>query len=183
MPMKFNAGRRKILKLALVALVVFLFPRNGNADAVLRHSVDARSNPTAVHPSRDSSAVARTIDQFHAALAAGDPGAALALLASDAIIMEAGDIQSKAEYAAHHLQEDIAFSKAIASTRSSVRVVVDGNVAWASSTSVTEGWFNGRAINSAGAELVVLSRVGAPGKQPGRWRIRAIHWSSRRRAQ
>ena len=40
-------------------------------------------------------------------------------------------------------------------------------------TSRTTGTYRERAINSAGAELMVLSRT-ADG-----WNIRAIHWSSR----
>lgn len=183
MPMKFDLGRRKILTFALGALVVLLIPRSGSANDVPRHSADALSNPAAANPPHDSSTVARTVELFHVALAAGDTGAALGLLAPDAIIMEAGDIQSKAEYAAHHLQDDIAFSRAIASKRAPLRVIVSGGVAWASSTSVTEGQFNGRAINSAGAELMVLARLAASKKHPGGWTIRAIHWSSRRRAQ
>jgi hypothetical protein len=47
--------------------------------------------------------------------------------------------------------------------------------AWATSTSTTQGEVRGRAINSAGAELMVLVR-GADG-----WKISAIHWSSRSR--
>jgi hypothetical protein len=51
----------------------------------------------------------------------------------------------------------------------------DGNMAWVASTSETTGSFNGRAVNSEGAELMVLT------KGPSGWRIVAIHWSSRRR--
>ena len=38
-----------------------------------------------------------------------------------------------------------------------------------------QGQFNGRAVNSTGAELMVLTKSGAG------WLIRAIHWSSRNR--
>ena len=53
---------------------------------------------------------------------------------------------------------------------------VAGDAAWVTSTSTTVGSFNGRAVNSTGAELMVLSKDTA-----GEWRIRAIHWSSHRR--
>jgi ketosteroid isomerase-like protein len=59
--------------------------------------------------------------------------------------------------------------------RSAVRVTVRGDVAWATSTSTSKGQYRGRAINSAGAELVVLARD-ADG-----WKISAIHWSSHSR--
>jgi ketosteroid isomerase-like protein len=124
----------------------------------------------------DSAAVATTVQQFHAALAKGDSGAALALLAPDVVVVEAGGIEDLAEYRAHHLPADIRFVQAIPGTRGPVRVTLAGDVAWATATSEAVGTFDGRAINSAGAELMVLSRT-ATG-----WKIRAIHWSSRRRA-
>ncbi len=121
----------------------------------------------------DSADVAQVVAAFHAALAAGDGAAALRLLAPDAIIQESGGVESRADYESHHLSGDIEFARAVPSTRSALRVVTDGNVAWISSTSVTKGTFRTRAINSVGAELMILSRTS------GTWRIRAIHWSSR----
>jgi hypothetical protein len=52
-------------------------------------------------------------------------------------------------------------------------VNVSEDVAWAASTSTSTGEFRDRAINAAGAELMVLVRTA------GGWRIAAIHWSSR----
>ena len=69
-------------------------------------------------------------------------------------------------------KEDIEFTRAVPSVRSVVSAQVDGDVAWIMSTSRTKGIFHGREIDSAGVELVVLS------KSPQRWRIRSIHWSS-----
>ena len=54
---------------------------------------------------------------FHAALAAGDSAAALALLAPDAVVLESGEVETRAEYAAHHLAADIEFSRAVPSQR------------------------------------------------------------------
>lgn len=123
----------------------------------------------------DSAAVAGVISKYHEALAAGDSVAALALLAADAVILESGAVETRAEYRSHHLPGDISFAKAIKSQRGPVLVRVHGNVAWASSTSSTQGEMNGRTINSVGAELMVLVRS-AQG-----WKISAIHWSSRQR--
>lgn len=123
----------------------------------------------------DSAAVARTVSAFHQALAAGDSTAALALLAPDVAILESGGRESLAEYRSHHLPGDIQFARAVPSTPGPLSVTVAGDVAWAVGTSVTSGTMEGRTINSAGAELMVLTR------KDGIWRIRAIHWSSRRR--
>ena len=116
---------------------------------------------------------AAVVHAFHAALARGEAETAAALLASDAVVIESGGIESRAEYLAHHLPEDIAFARAVAQERSDVRVVRTGDVAWVSARSRSHGTFRGREIRSAGAELIVLSREAAG------WRIRAIHWSAR----
>lgn len=123
----------------------------------------------------DSISVAGVIDRYHRALAEGDSAGALELLTPDATILESGGVETREEYRAHHLSSDIQFARAVPSTRSPVQVTVYGNVAWAASTSVTQGTFGDRAINSSGAELMVLSR------DTEGWKIRAIHWSSRAR--
>jgi ketosteroid isomerase-like protein len=120
----------------------------------------------------DSADVATVVERYHRALAAGDSLAALALLADDAVILESGGVESRQEYRSHHLADDIAFARAVKGTRSAVHVAVEGNVAWTTATSTTRGKYRGRAVNSAGAELMVLTRT------PGGWKIRAIHWSS-----
>jgi ketosteroid isomerase-like protein len=124
----------------------------------------------------DSIAVGEAVRHFHDALAQGDSAAVLALLAEDAVILEAGGIESRAEYREHHLSADIQFARAVPAKAGPMRVVVAGDVAWVTSASEVAGTVEGRAIDSLGAELMVLTR-GATG-----WRIRAIHWSSRRRA-
>ena len=126
-------------------------------------------------PSSDSAAVAAVVAGYHAALARGDSAAALALLADDAIVLESGDAESRAEYRSHHLPADIEFARSVKETRSRIGVIVRGDAAWASSTSIAEGQFRGRTVGSAGAELMVLTR------EADGWRIRAIHWSSRTR--
>jgi len=60
---------------------------------------------------------AEAVDAFHAALRAGDRDAALAVLAEDALIFEAGGAErSRAEYASHHLEADAAFAAATEAT-------------------------------------------------------------------
>jgi len=123
----------------------------------------------------DSVAVLRVVEAFHKALVAGDSTAALALLAPDLVVMEAGGVETFAEFRKSHLPADIAFARAVPSVRAAATVVVKGDAAWVSSTSTTEGMFRDRPVNSVGAELMVLSRVEKV------WRISAIHWSSKAR--
>jgi len=126
-------------------------------------------------PAADSAAVAATVRAFHEALAAGDSAGALRLLAADAVILESGGRESRDEYAAHHLPEDIAFARAVPTERGALQVMVSGNAAWTTATNVLQGTFQSRPIDLAAVELMVLSRT-ATG-----WEIRAIHWSSRSR--
>lgn len=133
------------------------------------------TNVTAQTQSRDSADVANAVLAYDRALRAGDSTAVLALLATDAIILESGGIETRDEYRSHHLAGDIASSRAVPSENSAVSVRVRGDVAWAWSTSTTQGEFRGRQVNSSGAELMVLTRT------PSGWKISAIHWSSRTR--
>jgi ketosteroid isomerase-like protein len=121
----------------------------------------------------DSAAVAAVVDRFHTALAEGDSAAVAHLLAPDAIILENGGAETRAEYLGGHLRGDIAFARAVVPERAPTRVVVSGDAAWAVSTSMARGEFRDRPVNSAGAELMVLRRASDG------WRIVAIHWSSR----
>lgn len=125
--------------------------------------------------SSDSSEVAGVVGAYHSAEAAGDSLAMLALLDEDAVILESGGIETKADFRAHHIAADIAFMRTVQVERSPIRVWTRGDAAWATSTSTVQGNVNGRAVNSAGAELMVLAR------RPTGWKITAIHWSSRQR--
>lgn len=122
----------------------------------------------------DAEAISAAVNGFHDALNRGDGEAVLNLLALDAVILESGFSQTREEYAREHLAEDIAFAKALPGTRSQLIIKQEGNVAWTTATTKSVGIFNGRAVNSAGVELMVLTKT-----EIG-WRIRAIHWSSHR---
>lgn len=121
----------------------------------------------------DSASVVAVIERFHSALTAGDSVTAMSLLTPDVVILESGGVETRAEYQSHHLAGDIAYAKSMKRIRGPMRVFVRGDVAWASSTSTTTGESRGRQVNSAGAELMVLTRTSDG------WRISAIHWSSR----
>ena len=154
------------------------------ADAGREHSVTPRTVESAGEVALavgsgqgrgDSAVVASTVARFHAAIVAGDSALALSLLAPDAVVLESGGVETREEFRAHHLPADIAFAQAVKSERGPMRVFVRGDVAWVSSVSTATGEYRGRQVNSAGAELVVLARVGQE------WKISAIHWSSRAR--
>ena len=130
---------------------------------------------TAQTASADSAAVATTVQSFHAALSAGDSTTVLDLLSADARIVEGGGVETRAEYRSGHMRGDMRFASAVSREIESIRVVVLGDVAWATSTNVTQGESRGRTIDSQGAELMVLTR-----ERDG-WKIRAVHWSSRSR--
>ena len=150
--------------------------RAGALALLLSAAIALGAAPASAQPASDSAAVAAVVERYHRALATGDSAAALALLAPDAVVLESGAVETRAEYRGHHLPADIAFARAVPAQRGPVRVTVEGSVAWAASTSTTQGRYRDRDVNSAGAELMVLSR-----SADGRWLIRAIHWSSRAR--
>lgn len=127
----------------------------------------------AVSVRSDSADIVATVERFHAALAAGDSSGAMALLAPDAVILESGGIETREEYRSHHLPGDIAYARSVQPERGPMRVMMHGDVAWASSSSSTTREVRGAMVRSNGAELVVLTRT------PAGWRINAIHWSSR----
>lgn len=126
--------------------------------------------------STDSTAVIAAIDAFHAALRAGDSTRVVSLLAPDAMIIEAGTIETRAEYVSGHLAADIKASRGTPGDRTVVAVTVIGNAAFVTARTVTSTTgAQGTTPVSELAELMVVA------KSDGVWKVRAIHWSSRRR--
>ncbi len=120
----------------------------------------------------DRNAIVATVNAFHAALERGDGAAAMELLAPDAQVLEMGTRETREQYSGEHLKADIQFAKTVPSTRSGLIVRQEGEVAWLTQTSLSQGTFMSRTVDSEGTELMVLARTG------GQWKIRAIHWSS-----
>ncbi len=116
----------------------------------------------------------RAVQAFHEALRSSDSAGAAQLLAEDAVILEGGTLEDREEYLSHHLSADMAFASAVDRFVDSTKVALLGDVAWVVSRSRTVGAVRGRPIDTEGAELVVLTR------HDGVWKIRAVHWSSRR---
>lgn len=119
--------------------------------------------------------VVAVIDAFHQALISGDSTTALSHLAEDVTILESGGVENKEHYRSGHLAGDMRFAQAVPRKRGGMKVSIVKDVAWAHSTNITQGRMGDREINSQGAELVVLAQ------EDGIWKIKAIHWSSRKR--
>ena len=106
----------------------------------------------------------------------GDAAAAMAPIAPDAVFVESGRLETRAEYESNHLPADIAFEKQVDGTRSPWQVTIEGDTAWVIATTDYVGTFDDRPVDFVSAQLAVLS-LG----DDGRWLIRAVHWSSMRR--
>ena len=132
------------------------------------------ATPSALAPQATVANPAEQVATLHAAMAAGDSAAAVALLASGVIIYEAGGVESsRDEFASHHLAIDMDFSSSTTREVLSQASRVSGNVAWVLSTTSVTGIFRDNPINSRGTETMILA------KSEAGWRITHIHWSSR----
>lgn len=120
----------------------------------------------------DSTAITSTVNAFHKALAASEPERVIALLSPDALIVEAGIVQTRDEYKREHLAADIAFARAVPGAQRDIIVRQEGDVGWMTSTFRVTGTFHKKPVNDIAAETVVLTKTSAG------WRISTIHWSS-----
>jgi len=145
--------------------------------AVVLAGLVVPSDTTAARQASAAGQIIAVVSEFHAALSTGDSATALRLLDQDAIILESGEVETRDEYRAHHLQADIEFARAVPSKRTVLSVTVVGDGGWIASKSENVGRIGTRSINSVGAELMVLR------KRDTGWKIAAIHWSSRTRKQ
>lgn len=118
--------------------------------------------------------VIAVVERYHLALAEGDSATARGLLADDAFVLEGGHAETLAEYVGHHLGADMEFASRMSSQREILSAEVLTDAAWVASSSYMEGEIDGKPLALRGAELMVMSRV------DGKWKIRGIHWSSRR---
>ena len=123
----------------------------------------------------DSVAAVAAVEQFHAALAAADSSRAVSLLADDVLIVESGNIQTRAQYLGGHLGADMKASQGPKGDRSMVQVTIIGDAAYIVSKTVTAPSGVAGNTGSESAELMVVA------KTPNGWKIKAVHWSSRRR--
>jgi mono/diheme cytochrome c family protein len=111
---------------------------------------------------------------LQAALYAGDVGTVEALLDPQVLILESGGAErSRAEYAAHHMQSDMAFLKDTQYTvlrQTGDRV---GDLAWVASEARITGGSGDNSVDLMSTETLVLK------KTSDGWVIVHVHWSSR----
>lgn len=115
-----------------------------------------------------------TLESFYAAMKAGDAPKAMALIAPDAVFVESGRLETRAEYEKNHLPADIDFERQVSGQRGQWQVRTEGDTAWAIATTQFDGTFDGGPVSFTSAQLAVLTLA------EGRWVIRSVHWSSRR---
>jgi ketosteroid isomerase-like protein len=123
----------------------------------------------------DRAGVTATFEAFYGAMKKGDVAAAMKVIAPDAVFLEGGQLESRAEYESSHLPADIAFEKAVTGVRGPLNITINGNTAWVIATATYEGTFENKPVNFVSAQLMVLTKGDGP------WLIRSVHWSSRRR--
>jgi hypothetical protein len=99
----------------------------------------------------------------------------MSTIASDAVFVESGTLETRSEYEANHLPADIEFESQVTGKRGPWRVVFHGDAAWVIATTEYDGTFGRNPVSFVSAQLAVLTQ------DSGRWLIRSIHWSSRRR--
>lgn len=121
----------------------------------------------------ESAAIRAAVQGFRDALKARDSTAALGYLHPDLIVFEGGVAETLAEYRAGHLAADMEYAAGVETTALENGVSVRPDMAlWVSKTE-SKGEFRGHAIDSRGAETMVLLPT------DGGWKIVHIHWSSR----
>ncbi|WP_372363564.1 nuclear transport factor 2 family protein (plasmid) [Xanthomonas sp. NCPPB 3583] len=114
------------------------------------------------------------VEQFSAAMLAGDLDRAGKLLTEDVLILESGGAErSRAEYLGGHALHDAAFLKTAHSQVKQRAAHVDGNTAWVGTESELHTTKEGKALTLLSTETMVLKQT------PAGWRIVHIHWSSR----
>ena len=123
----------------------------------------------------DSVAAVSAVEQFHAALAAADSARAVSLLSDDVLILESGNIQTRAEYLGGHLGADMKASQGSKGERAVIKATVVGDAAYVIARTLTAPSGVAGNTGSESIELMVLS------KSASGWKIRSVHWSSRRR--
>ena len=126
--------------------------------------------PACAPPAPREADVKAVVDAFYGAIDAGDTAAAMRLIAPDAVFVESGKIETRAEYEANHLPADIDFERQVKAQRGPLRVTFDGrDTAWVISRAEYDEGNPEKYINT---QLMVLTR------DTGEWRIRTISWST-----
>jgi ketosteroid isomerase-like protein len=119
--------------------------------------------------------VRNTLEAFYAAMKNADNAGAMSHIAEDAVFVESGRLETRDEYEKNHLPADISFEKQVSGKRGEWKITIEDDTAWAIALTDYDGIFDGAPVAFTSGQLAVLSR------DAGAWKIRSIHWSSRRR--
>jgi ketosteroid isomerase-like protein len=123
----------------------------------------------------EKAAVTAVLESFYGAMKAAAPEKAMELIAPDAVFLESGRIETRQQYEESHLPADIEFESQVTGKREILNTTVEGDTAWIIAATDYDGEFDGAPVNFTSVQLMVLA------KQDGAWKIRTVHWSSRRR--
>jgi ketosteroid isomerase-like protein len=124
-------------------------------------------------PPHSDAEVAAVLESFYGAIKRGDATAAMSVIAPDALFIESGRLETRAQYEKNHLPSDIDFEKQVTGKRDPLRITFKDDAAWVIATTNYDGKFEGAPVSFVSAQLMVLTR------DEGTWKIRSIHWSSR----
>jgi ketosteroid isomerase-like protein len=139
--------------------------------AALATGLSACAQPTA----EAEAEVRNTLEAFYAAMKNADNAGAMSNIAEDAVFVESGRLETRDEYEKNHLPADISFEKQVSGKRGEWKITIEDDTAWAIALTDYDGIFDGAPVAFTSGQLAVLSR------DAGAWKIRSIHWSSRRR--
>jgi len=122
---------------------------------------------------RGAEAVA-VMESFYEAILAGDGGAAMRLIAPEAVFVESGIVETRDQYEQNHLPRDIEFEGKFTGGRDReiMRMGADGDLAWILATTHYDGTFEDFPLAFDSLQLMVLSH------ESGEWLIESVHWSS-----
>jgi len=163
--------RMKLPLLGFLSLAAFAFIPG----VALAHGPEVQAKTAASSPVDDRAKPAvEVIEQFSAALQAGDLEQAGKLLADDVLILESGEAESsREEYLSGHAIHDADFLKGahVVVMRRIARV--EGPLAWVGTESELHTTKEGKSMTLLSTETMVLKQTDTG------WRIVHIHWSSR----
>ena len=88
----------------------------------------------------ETAAVTNSLESVYEAIRAGDATGAMRWIASDAVFIESGYVETRAEYEANHLPNDIDFESQIVGERGPLQINVEGSTAWVIPPRRTRAW-------------------------------------------
>ena len=158
--------------LLFLALLLGAPTVHAQADPHAGHHAAAPAD--AARPADPAQPAIAVVEDFSAALKAGDLDRVGALLADDVLVLESGGAErSKQEYLAHHAGADADFLKATHVQVTGRTARIAGDLAWVGTESELHASKDGSPLTLLSSETMILART------PAGWRIVHIHWSSR----